>query len=80
MIHPDDGGRLLSSKNAMKHSVALFLLALAASAFAQSTTPPEADGHWSKQQLTDNFWAEGATAADVNKDGKMDVHLRAVLV
>jgi hypothetical protein len=48
-------------------------LAFAATAFAQSTSPPAADGHWAKQQLTDNFWGEGATAADMNKDGKMDV-------
>ncbi len=57
----------------MKVSVALFLLALATSAFAQSTAPPATDGKWAKQQLIDNFWAEGATAADVNKDGKIDV-------
>ncbi len=50
-----------------------FLLSLAASTLAQSTVPPAADGKWAKQQLTDNFWAEGAAAADVNKDGKMDV-------
>src|SRR3954468_21141480 len=43
------------------------------SASAQATTPPSPDAKWSSQQLTDNFWAEGATAADVNKDGKTDV-------
>lgn len=48
-------------------------LALSASVLAQSTAPPAASGKWTRQQLTDNFWAEGATAADVNKDGKMDV-------
>ena len=51
----------------------LLSLALVASALSQSTTPPAPNGKWTKQQLTDNFWAEGATAADVNKDGKMDV-------
>ncbi|MCE9519092.1 MAG: VCBS repeat-containing protein [Verrucomicrobia bacterium] len=56
----------------MKISICL-CLAVVGSVFAQSTPPPAADGHWTKQQLTDNFWAEGATAADVNKDGKMDV-------
>ena len=40
---------------------------------AQSTAPPAKDGLWSKQLLTDDFWAEGAAAADVNKDGKVDV-------
>ena len=53
--------------------LALPSLALAASVFAQSTTPPALDGKWTKQQLIDNFWGEGATAADVNKDGKIDV-------
>src|SRR6476620_7686533 len=38
-----------------------------------STPPPAADGKWQKQQLTENFWAEGACAADVNKDGKVDI-------
>ncbi len=69
----DGGNRLISSKNLMKHFNPIFLLALAGSVFSQSTPPPAADGHWSKQQLTDNFWAEGVTAADVNKDGKLDV-------
>ncbi len=40
--------------------------------FAQSTPPPALDGSWKKQQLIDTFWAEGATALDVNKDGAMD--------
>src|SRR5688572_6731227 len=39
----------------------------------QSTPPPAASGEWSKQQLTEHFWAEGACVADVNKDGKNDV-------
>ena len=38
-----------------------------------STPPPAADGKWQKQQLTEHFWAEGACAADVNKDGKVDI-------
>lgn len=53
----------------------LFALALAivpGLVLAQSTPPPPLDGSWKKQQLTDNFWAEGATAIDVNKDGAMD--------
>lgn len=57
----------------MKYPAIFCLLALAVSAFAQSTPPPAPDGRWSKRQLTDDFWAEGATAADVNKDGQMDV-------
>ena len=40
---------------------------------AVSTPPPPLTGEWKKQQLTDQFWAEGACAADVNKDGKMDI-------
>ena len=38
-----------------------------------STPPPAPSGKWEKKQLTEHFWAEGACAADVNKDGKMDV-------
>lgn len=58
----------------MKFPLTLLCLAFVVShALSQSTTPPAPDGQWTKQQLTDNFWAEGATAADVNKDGKMDV-------
>lgn len=41
--------------------------------FSQSTPPPTPDGSWRKQQLIDDFWAEGATALDVNRDGAMDV-------
>lgn len=40
---------------------------------AQSTPPPALSGEWKKQVLTPHFWAEGACAADVNKDGKMDI-------
>ncbi len=40
---------------------------------AQSTPPPSLDGSWKKQILIDIFWAEGATALDVNKDGVLDV-------
>jgi hypothetical protein len=57
----------------MKPLTTFAALAFAAAALAQSTPPPALDGSWKKQQLTDNFWAEGATVIDVNKDGKMDV-------
>jgi hypothetical protein len=30
-------------------------------------------GEFSKQQLTDQFWAEGAAFGDFNKDGKIDI-------
>lgn len=40
---------------------------------AQSTPPPALDGSWKKQPLIDLFWAEGATAFDVNQDGHVDV-------
>ncbi len=57
----------------MKLTPALLALAVATAAFSQSTPPPAKDGAWKKQQLTDNFWAEGVAVADVDKDGKMDV-------
>jgi hypothetical protein len=40
---------------------------------AQSTPPPAPDGSWTKQVLTDVFWAEGSAVADVNRDGAPDV-------
>ncbi len=49
---------------------------LAALTFAAATTLGSAASYqlhsFTKTQLTDKFWAEGATAADVNRDGKMD--------
>ena len=42
-------------------------------ALGQSTSPPANDGSWKRQQLIDNFWSEGSAAADINKDGKLDV-------
>jgi hypothetical protein len=45
-------------------------LCSAPSAFAQQTVP---SGEFTKIQLTDQFWAEGAFAGDFNRDGKMDV-------
>ncbi len=54
---------------------ALLLSAVTTAALAQqiSTTPPALSGAWSKKEITPFFWAEGASVADVNKDGKMDV-------
>lgn len=40
---------------------------------SQSTPPSAPSGKWKKIQLTQEFWAEGACVADVNKDGSMDV-------
>jgi hypothetical protein len=40
---------------------------------AQSTPPSPLSGEWKKIQASEHFWAEGACAGDVNKDGKMDV-------
>ncbi len=40
---------------------------------AISTPPPPLTGEWSRQQLSEHFWSEGACVADVNKDGKNDI-------
>ena len=37
---------------------------------AESTVP---SGEFKRQQLTDEFWAEGASFGDFNHDGKMDI-------
>lgn len=57
----------------MKPTPFLPLLGFALSAFSQSTPPPAPDGSWKRQQLTDDFWAEGVAVADVDKDGSVDV-------
>jgi hypothetical protein len=55
----------------MKPSLVLAVTAaLASSAFAQQ---PVSSGEFTKLQLTDQFWSEGAAFGDFNKDGKMDV-------
>ena len=46
------------------------LILLASIAHAADPVP---SGEFTKQQLTDQFWAEGAAFGDFNKDGKMDV-------
>jgi hypothetical protein len=46
------------------------LIAAAVPAFAEQPVPT---GEFTKTQLTDQFWAEGAAFGDFNKDGKMDV-------
>src|SRR5258708_31509242 len=38
-----------------------------------SAQQPVPTGEFTKIQLTDQFWAEGATYGDFNHDGKMDV-------
>ncbi len=63
----------------MKTPLALLALSTFAVAADQpaspgiSTPPPPLTGEWTKKQLTEHFWAEGACVADVNKDGKMDI-------
>jgi len=47
-----------------------FLVTPLASLFAQSAPTPV---QFQKQQITDEFWAEGANFGDFNKDGKMDL-------
>ena len=60
-------------------NIALFLTltttihAAGAPSASVSTPPPALTGEWSKQQITESFWAEGACVADVNKDGKNDI-------
>src|ERR1700712_1943097 len=54
--------------NASSNFAALLILALPA--IAQKPVP---SGEFTKLQLTDQFWAEGAAFGDFNKDGKMDV-------
>jgi hypothetical protein len=46
------------------------ILAGSVALHAQQSVP---SGEFKKQQLTDEFWAEGANFGDFNKDGKMDV-------
>jgi hypothetical protein len=47
--------------------VPVFILA---SSIARAEAP---DGTFTRQQLTDEFWAEGANFADLNNDGKNDI-------
>lgn len=56
----------------MKFAFLLPLLVCSGSAalLAQAPIP---SGEFSRQQLTDEFWAEGANFGDFNKDGKMDI-------
>src|SRR5436309_12504698 len=57
----------------MKLRPSLFLPLLtfaAAISYGQQSVP---SGEFTKIQLTDQFWAEGAAYGDFNHDGKMDV-------
>jgi hypothetical protein len=57
----------------MKYKTLLIALPLTLAAnglFAQSSVPT---GEFTKLQLIDQFWAEGAAFGDFDKDGKMDV-------
>ncbi len=58
----------------MKNIVPLIsILATAAFTFAQADPAPVPKGEFTKLQLTNEFWGEGATYGDFNHDGKMDV-------
>lgn len=57
----------------MKSSLFVLALLFPALAFAQSTPAPQPTGEWTRIQASQFFWAEGACAADVNHDGKVDV-------
>lgn len=59
--------------NKLLPSLALAILTTSIAAHAQSTAPGPLTGEWTKIQATDEFWAEGASTADVNKDGKGDL-------
>jgi hypothetical protein len=61
--------QLREQKHMARSSTALAALILAAGASLATAVEPG----WQKIQLTDKFYAEGAAAADFNKDGKTDV-------
>lgn len=55
-------------------SLPAILLSLGLAPCLLSSTAAEAlKGEFSRQQLTDQFWAEGATFGDLNKDGQNDI-------
>ena len=51
-------------------AITIFLLAVCIQAVAQT---PGSDVKFKKYHLWDEFYTEGATVGDVNKDGKMDI-------
>jgi len=57
----------------MKPRLAFFLPLFALSAAITRGQQPVPSGEFTKIQLTDQFWAEGAAIGDFNHDGKMDV-------
>ncbi len=57
----------------MKYPILAAVLPLAFATTNLLAQPPVATGEFTKLQLTDQFWAEGAAFGDFNKDGKMDV-------
>ncbi|MEI9895479.1 MAG: VCBS repeat-containing protein [Chthoniobacter sp.] len=57
----------------MKSRLSLFLPLFALSAAIAHGQQPVPSGEFTKIQLTDQFWAEGAAIGDFNHDGKMDV-------
>ncbi len=58
----------------MKYSTLLVTLSAVTVASADNSTPaPAPTGEWTTKQVSPEFWAEGACAADVNKDGKVDI-------
>jgi hypothetical protein len=57
----------------MKILATRFLPLFVTSLSLLAAEPPAPSGEFSRQQLTDEFWAEGANFGDFNKDGKMDI-------
>ena len=65
------GGWSENIPDPMKPFHALLFLASSVAVHAEPAAVPA--GEFSRQQISNQFWAEGAAFGDFNKDGKMDV-------
>ena len=57
----------------MKNPAPAILLLATFTAARAADTLPIPTGEFSRQQISQHFWAEGANFGDFNKDGKMDI-------
>ena len=57
----------------MKNPAPAILLLATFTAARAADTLPIPSGEFSRQQISQHFWAEGANFGDFNKDGKMDI-------